>query len=301
MKIINLLVILFILYTFSPNTSSQGLNDVHSKDGNIVIAVGVNGTLLLSNDGGVNFGYYPQGTNTLNSVHALNSKVWIAGNSGTVLISTNSGTSFTSYNYTANNLNGVSFIDDNTGWLVGNSGVIAKSTNGGVNWVAQVSPAGSANLTDVKFLTPLSGFACGDNGTVIYTSNGGGQWTQLATNSTKNLNSIDAFGTNVIVAANDGVILKYNFISWTTIDYKITTKSDVRGVNVINLTTFYTCGGGGFINKTTDGGVTRTYQSNQMKAPLKRIYFFDANKGWAVSSTNNAIMRTTNGGANWLF
>jgi photosystem II stability/assembly factor-like uncharacterized protein len=38
-----------------------------------------------------------------------------------------------------------------------------------------------------------------------------------------------------------------------------------------------------------------------MIAPLKAIYFYDANRGWAVSSTNNAILRTTNGGANWIF
>jgi len=301
MKISKLLFVIIFLCTFSIVTSAQGFNDIYSKDGNIVIAAGNNGAVFYSNDGGATFGFYPQGTATLNSVHALNTRVWIVGNSGTVLISSNSGTSYSSSTYTANNLNGTYFIDDNTGWLVGNSGTIAKSTNGGTSWSAQTSPAAGVNLTDVKFTSASNGFACGDNGTVIYTVNGGSTWLQYSTSSAKNLNSIDVNGSTIIAAAADGVILKYNGSSWSTIDYKIVTKSDVRGVSMINSTTFYTCGGGGFVNLTTDGGVTRTYQSNPMIAPLKRIFFFDANKGWAVSSTVSAIMRTTNGGASWIF
>jgi hypothetical protein len=47
---------------------------------------------------------------------------------------------------------------------------------------------------------------------------------------------------------------------------------------MLDANTFYTCGGGGFINKTTDGGLTRTYQANPMIAPLKRIFMFDSTR-----------------------
>jgi len=215
-------------------------------------------------------------------------------------VSTNGGTTFSKYFYNESNLNGIHFIDDNTGWLVGNSGLIAKSTNGGVNWTSQSSPAG-VNLNDVKFINASSGFACGENGTVILTTNGGTTWLQYTTNSSRNLYSIDVMGPVIIAGASDGELLKYNGSIWTTIDYKIVTKSDVRGVSMISQTTYYTCGGGGFINKSTDGGVTRIYQANPMMAPLRRIFFFNANTGWAVASTNNAILRTTDGGAGWNF
>jgi len=300
MEIYKLLLCIVILASLSAFTYSQGFNDIYSKDGIGIIAVGNIGNVFISYDGGATFGSYPQGSNTLNSVHAVNQKVWIAGNAGTVLVSTNGGTSFSTYFYNGNNLNGIYFVDDNTGWLVGNSGVIAKSTNGGVNWTSQTSPA-AVNLTDVKFSSAANGYACGDNGTVIYTTNGGTNWLQYTTGSNLNLLSIDINVSTIIAAAVDGVILKYNGSSWSTINYKIVTKTDVRGVCMISSTAFYTCGGGGFINKTTDGGTTRTYQANPMVAPLKSIYFFDVNKGWAVASTNNAILRTTNGGTNWVF
>jgi photosystem II stability/assembly factor-like uncharacterized protein len=293
------LIVLFSVIFCTSLTFSDGFNDVYSKDGSQVIAVGPTGNVFMSYDAGATFGSYPQGSNNLNSVFAINQKICIVGDLGTVLVSTNGGVSFSTYTYNGANLNGVYFYDDNVGWLVGNTGIIAKSTNGGVNWTAQTSPVG-VNLKDVKFTSASNGYACGDNGTVIYTTNGGTNWLSYTTGTTKNLNAIDVNGSIIICAANDGVILKYNGSSWSTIDYKIVTKTDVRGVSMVSSNTFYTCGGGGFINMTTDGGVTRTYQANPMMAPLKAIYMYNSTKGWAVSSANNAILRTSNGGT-WLF
>ena len=299
MKLINLLVVLFIVVFCTANTFSDGFNDVYSKDGFQVIAVGNNGNVFMSYDAGATFGSYPQGSATLNSVYTINQKVWIVGNNGTVLVSINAGNTYSTYAYTANNLNRVSFIDENNGWLVGNGGTIAKTINGGVNWTAQTSPAG-VNLTDVKFINSTNGYACGDGGTVIYTTNGGVNWLQYTTNSTKNLYSIDVSGSTIICAAADGVILKYNGSSWSTIDYGILTKTDVRGVSMLNSSAFYTCGGGGFINFSSDGGASRTYQANPMMGSLKSIFMYNSSKGWAVASNNNAILKTSNG-ATWSF
>jgi photosystem II stability/assembly factor-like uncharacterized protein len=250
---------------------------------------------------GTTFGAYPIGGGyNFNSVYAINQKVWIVGDAGSVHVSVNGGNSFTSYGIGGNNLNSVYFTDESTGYAVGNGGTIVKTVNGGLNWAPQTAPS-SDNLTGVKFANSTTGYACGDNGKVIYTVNGGTNWQSYTTLSSKNLTSIDAIGSTIICTAVDGVILKYNGSTWSTIDYKIVTKSDVRSVSMISSSTFYTCGGGGFINKTSDGGVTRTYQANPMMAPLSDVFFYDANKGWAVASTNNAILRTANGGATWQF
>ncbi|HEY3252158.1 MAG TPA: YCF48-related protein [Ignavibacteria bacterium] len=296
------LLVLFIFIICCSISFALGFNDIYSANGSHVIAVGNNGNIFMSYDGGVTFGSYPQGSTTYNSVQAINQKVWIAGNSGTVLYSTNAGNSYTSILYTANNLNSVHFIDENTGWLAGNSGTIAKSTNGGINWIAQTSP-GLANLNDIKFTGSANGYACGDNGTVIYTTNGGNIWLQylIEDSFTKNLLSIDVRGTTIIASAVDGIIIKYNGSNWSIIDYKILTKTDVRSISMIDENTFYTCGGGGFINKTTNGGMSRTYQANPMVAPLKTIYMYNESTGWAVSSSNNAVLRTQNGGNTWGF
>jgi len=70
---------------------------------------------------------------------------------------------------------------------------------------------------------------------------------------------------------------------------------------MIDANTFYSCGGGGFIRRSNDQGNTFIHQMNPMMGNLVAIYFYNVNTGWAVSSLNNAILRTTNGGTTWSF
>ncbi len=280
--------------------SQTGFNSVFSKDGIVVIAVGDGGNIFMSYDAGTTFGSYPLGSQNFNSVHAINQKVWIVGDAGAVQVSTNGGVSYTSYGIAGNDLNSVYFVDENTGWAVGNGGRIVKTTNSGVAWTPQTAPS-SDDLTGVKFTSASNGYVCGSNGKVIYTVNGGTAWQSYTTGTTMNLLSIDINGTTIIATGVDGKIFKYNGSVWSTIDYKSTAKPEVRSVSMLNPSAFYTCGGGGFINITTDGGVTRTYQQNPMMGPLADIFMYDGNKGWAVASTNKAILRTSDGGASWQF
>lgn len=299
MKKFLMVIMLLTAVTFSA-FSQNGFNSVFSN-GTIVIAVGDAGNRWMSYNGGSQFGSYTIGGGfNFNGVHGSGSTVVIVGDAGAVQKSSDFGSTFTNTGVGGADLNGVWFVDANTGYAVGNGGRIIKSINGGVSWTPQTS--GTANhLTDVKFTSATNGVACGDAGTVVYTTNGGTTWSAHTTGSNLNLLSIDAVGSTIITTAVDGFILKYNGSAWSTINYKSVVKPDVRGIAMIDANTFYTCGGGGFINKSTDAGVTRTYQENPMQAPLKDIYFLNANQGWAVSSTNNATMWTSNGGATWNF
>src|SRR5690349_15021258 len=242
-KFLTVTLLLFIV-TFT--SFSDGFNSVYSPDGIFVVAAGDAGNCWMSMNGGATFGSYPiAGGFNFNGVHGSGTRVVIVGDAGAVQVSTNSGAVFTNFGIGGSDLNGVWMVDASTGYAVGNGGRIVKSVNGGNSWTPQTSGT-AMNLTDVKFTSATVGYACGDNGTVLYTTNGGTNWAAYTTGSTKNLLSIDASGTTVIATAVDGVILKYNGSVWSTIDYKSVIKPDVRGVSMINATTFYTCGGGGF-------------------------------------------------------
>ncbi len=300
-RTLTILSTLFLIIFVSLNIIfAQGFNSICSPDGNLVLAAGNNGNLFRSSDGGVNYSSKPQGSLNLNSVFAMNSKAWIAGSSGSIMISSNSANTFTPYTFTTNDLRSVYFVDENTGWVVGDNGTIGKTVNGGVNWTANISPV-SVNLRSVKFLNSTNGVACGDGGKVIYTIDGGALWREYVTPTTKTLLAIDMKGNNVIATGIDGFIIKYNGSTWSFIDYKILTKSEVRGISMINENTFYSCGGGGFIRKSVDGGSTFSFEANPMMGLLSCIYFSDSNNGWAVASTNNAILKTVNGGTSWQF
>lgn len=297
-----LLTVFLGLIMFAVSTYSQtGFNSVHSKDGSFVIAAGDGGAIFISYDGGANFGSYPNaGSSNFNSVHAINQKIWLVGDGGAVQVSINGGGAYTNYSVGGADVNGVYFVDENTGWLVGAGGRVMKSVNGGVNWSLQTS--GTANdLNGVKFLNANTGYACGNNGTVIYTVNGGSSWSSYTTGTTTNLLSIDAVNPAIVATGADGVIAVYNGSNWSIKDYKSAVRPEVRGVSMLNASAFYTCGGGGFINFSSDAGNTRAYQQNPMQGYLSDIFFFNGNNGWAVANNNKAILRTTDGGASWNF
>ncbi len=296
-----LLFILVAALISIPQIYSQGtgFNSVYSKDGIGVIAVGNNGNVFRSYDGGLTYGSYPVGVVNLNSIVTFGSTIIIAGNSGLVFYSTNDGATWNNLVLGSQNFNCVSFADANNGWLVGDNGTIYKSVNGGLNWTSQTSGT-SNNLHSVKAMSSTVATCCGDNGTCIYTTNGA-SWIPYSVPTTKNLLSIGINGGTTICTGADGFIVKYVSGTWTTIDYQIQSKSEVRSIAMINSTAFFTCGGGGFINFSNDAGSTFQYIKNPMIGKLSSIFFYNTNNGWACASTNNAIIRTTDGGVTWNF
>lgn len=299
--IIFLIIIAFQLHSFG----QTGLKSVFSKDGLNVLAVGIGGNYFHSGDGGVTWSASQLGSVDLNCVFAMGNSIWIAGNSGTIMTSTNNGVSFQTVALANTpNVNSVFFFDASNGWLVTNSvsgnTTIYKSVNGGLNWTAQTSPV-SNTLYSVKFTSVTNGIACGAGGAVIYTTNGGTTWLSYSTPTSNDLLSIDKKVNTIICSASNGMIIKStnNGTTFTSIDYNILTKSDVNSVYMMTDQNFYTCGGGGFIRYSTDGGATFSYQINPMVANLVDIYFSNPQLGWAVSSLNNVIIRTTDGGTTW--
>lgn len=270
--------------------------------GNVLWVVGSNGTIYRSPDGGATFQTRSIGTTNYNSITGkapLN--MWIAGDNGTILISTNAGNAFTQYNTgVSENFNSIHFADNNTGWVACTNGKIYESTNGGLNWTQQVTPTAN-NLSTIKFIDASTGVAGGNNGTILITTNGGSNWNQASLPVNNSILSIDIKNSTIFASCSDGIVLKSTNLGnvWSVIDYKVTTKPDITGISMISSNTYYSCGTGGFIRKSTDGGNTFTFQNNPAWVNLGKIYFYDSTQGWALSSNTNIVLRTINGGANW--
>lgn len=291
------------LFTLSAITFSQGFNSVYSKDGSDVVAVGVSGNLFRSGDGGNTWSSYSLGFSNLNCVFAMNQSIWITGSSGQFYFSSNNGVTWSNQTLLGGsmNLNSIFFSDANSGWIAGDNGSILRTSNGGLNWSPQTTPV-TSSLKSIKLSSSTNGIACGTGGTILYTTNGGTNWLQYTTPVTKDLLSIDRKSNTIIAGAADGIAIRStdNGTSWSVIDYYIDTKSDIESVFMLDANTYYSVGGGGFIRKSTNGGSTFLFQTNPMMANLVSIYFYDSNHGWAVSSLNNAVIRTTDGGSTWI-
>jgi hypothetical protein len=97
----------------------------------------------------------------------------VVGLNGTILRTTNGGVDWTNQSSgTTCGLLAVSFIDANTGIVVGLDGTILHTTNGGTTWTNQSS--GTTNIFEGVCLTDANtGTAVGANGTILRTITGG--------------------------------------------------------------------------------------------------------------------------------
>ncbi len=291
----------FLLAIISQNIASQGMYSVCSGDGVTVIAVGKNGIVLRSTNAGSNWSSSIVTSYDLRAVHSIGNTSWAAGNNGTYCKTTDNGISWSTQTIAGNkDLRSIFFTDANTGWICGVDGVVYKTINGGNNWALQSTGAAST-LNCIKFVNSQAGWTCGANGIVLKTFNGGDDWYAVPTPANYELLSIDVKSNTLIAVGVNSTVLKSTNSggSWNSIDYKIITKSDVNSVNMFDENTHFTCGGGGFIRKSTDGGATFSFPLNPMFGDLYSIYFYNSNTGWAVSRKTYAVIKTTDSGSTW--
>jgi photosystem II stability/assembly factor-like uncharacterized protein len=161
-------------------------------DNNTGTAVGANGTIVRTTDGGTTWALQSSGTsNHLYAVSFADASVGSAVGVGTVFRTTNGGATWVrqpSGVPSSVYLKGVSFIDSNTGTAVGGSDIL-HTANSGTTWVSQ--PSGTTNsLYGVSLTDANSWIAVGASGTILRTANGGATWVSQASGTTKYLQGV---------------------------------------------------------------------------------------------------------------
>jgi len=278
---------LLISLSTSGNTFGQGFNSVTTPDGVNLIAVGNNGKVYRSANSGLTWVTTTYGSANLNSVTSYNNDVWIASANGNVYKALKTFSAYTSYNTgSANNLYGVYFINSNTGFACGDAGSVYKSVNGGLNWTLSNSGIPSVKLNSVNFSSSSIGRVVGNNGSIYYTNNGGSSWSTESSGTTYNLLKIKNFNDSSVAVGEYGTLLLNNGSGWTSVASRV--RTDIRGVTGTSMTDVHICGGGGFIrNNKSDNAKFANFEQNPMMANLTDIFYYDGNKGWAVSSLNS--------------
>jgi len=254
--------------------TTELLSDISIIDENIATAVGSDGTILRTTNGG---------------------STWITQMSGII----------------GRSLSGVYFTDANNGTAVGgidnnnNSGIL-RTTNGGETWGLQFSQ-NSVGLSDVCFTSPSNGVVVGQDyggtGIILSTSDGGTNWNEYVTNL-----QCDLFAVSFVddltgwAVGGSGVILKTidGGNTWFRQLYQYI--GTLLDVSFINESTGIVVGsgydGGGIVYKTTNGGSDWFNVSTDSLPPLRSVHFENENIAWVVGGYN--IFKTTNGGLNWI-
>ncbi len=248
-----------------PLPSGHYYSDVQLINNNSIVAVGLRGTFVRSDNGGTNWTHhYTQTLADLRGVFFVNSDTgYVCGetNSGPaphLMKTTDGGQTWDSiYISSSEDLYDVTFINQDTGWVVGNSGTIYCTHDGGSTWISQSIVTFNA-FYSIYMLNSTTGFIGGYNGSIYKTTDGGNNWTPVSTGITK-------------------TILDFSFI---------------------NDSTGWLSTSGETIRKTIDGGLTWTLQYNTGNATdITGIHMLDSSNGFACSQSY--IYRTSNGGTTW--
>lgn len=200
----------------------QSISFIDHKNG---LAVGDNGAVIKTTDGGQNWETINIGTNehlsrvlmvSTNVVYILPKRT--AKLVGFVYKSTDGGNTwqkfqFESFTQTPYFMNGISFINEDIGWICGDVGHVYKTEDGGRSWERQASALEMSNrnsFNDIEFVTEDEGWACGNKGTLLHTTNGGKRWKKVDLNTETHLLALEFNGPYIGYVAGNRNLWSYH-------------------------------------------------------------------------------------------
>jgi hypothetical protein len=273
-------------------------------------------------------------TSNLKGIHfPTETTGYAVGDNGTILKTTNGGAQWTSQttSYPGYWFWDVHFIDENTGYVVGESdpgfnpcgqGIILKTTNGGTNWTTLASSL-SYPVRDLFVLSKDTLFICGgaeQTSSVIAKSfDGGNTFTPIGTSYfDAMLGGLFFLNSNIgFLGVYESVFGSYNptLATWlSTSSGGSSFSSNVipssssywnfasdfpDALNGYFTRSTYVTGWPVYLRKTTDGGAS--WNENLISSFTGGLYgldFIDANTGYIVGE-GGVIQKTINGGSTW--
>lgn len=281
--------------------------------------VGINGTVLRTNDAGSSWSVVDLGLlgKTLTSVVFADSLTgYIGGYDGTLYKTVNGGLSWTTFNLPSYfHIESLTFIEKDTGWAAGwlhsdanplkEGGFILGTNDGGIVW-----PKSKFDIDTtmnpyklwwrrIQFPSPNVGYAIDFYGRFTKTTDGGKSWTTSVLPLLKGwLNLFFVNEAEGIVSGDGSKIMKTTDGGYSWVTPQNPRSSVKYGLFFTNDSIGYICGQlFGTIWKTTDSGVHWFEQtaSNPLSNSFYDIFFVDQKVGWTVGD-KGVILKTENGG-----
>ncbi|MDY6794959.1 MAG: YCF48-related protein [Actinomycetota bacterium] len=281
-------------------------------------AVALDGLIVKTNDGGVNWEYQwselqrQPDTPPLRGISVVDANVvWICGDGGAVLVTSDGGESWTLKNISVGSqdfrLLGISALNDKVAWVVGQGGSVYSTADGGDSWNPCPVP-GAQDLMGVSALSDTSAWVSGSLNVIAMTTDGGSNWNRVdpAVCRTSDIERVKAFDNNKVYAiGNSGCFFSTadGGGSWNFTDLGSSTylfgMSFTDGQNGwLSGTDDY---GAGYMAITGDGGGNWTRVDTPQldgERNVTSIAAPGASTVWACS-VDGALLRSTDGGGGW--
>ncbi|KXK52135.1 MAG: glycosyl hydrolase family 88 [Chlorobi bacterium OLB5] len=318
MKFNKTLIALFALFYIlaAVKVNSQTLlneNSIKFENPTTATLVGQDGLIMRTEDGGLNWLVQSSGiTNVLNSNDYASFydndgelvKLQIAvGENGIILKSVDNGVNWTvKTSGTTENLNDVKIFSPNMIFACGNNGTFLSSADFGETWTA-VNLNNTRNLYGIATTGSTTMEAgntivvAGDSGTV-FGSTDLVEWTQISVPVTEKLTSADFNGANVIIAGENGTLLKSidKGLTWIVSASGITTH--IFDVKFVTATVVIASSENGTMVRSEDAGDNWVTITTPATVDLFAVNFGSASFGISTGAENTEIY-TTDGGITW--
>lgn len=282
---------------------SQGLRAVTFVDADDGWAVGEDGVVLGTSDGGTTWTLLSHTTGKrLSGVSFVDrGKGWAVGVAGTILHTVSGGLSWSPQTPAGQFLTSVSFADDTHGWAVGASGTILATADAGKTWTRQ--PSGTtADLFGVSFSHldgAYVGVAVGEGGTVLRTFDGGASWAPVPSGTTLTLRGVSVEGHWAWAVGDGGTIVHASVIS-DFAPQPSSTSANLSAISFVDEEHGIAVGDGGTVLGTSDGGQTWAQQDAGTSRNLAGVVLGDSARAWAVGDGGTILTSSSAGlgGAN---
>jgi photosystem II stability/assembly factor-like uncharacterized protein len=259
----------------NPLPQGNTLNDICFTSPTVGWAVGDNGVIMSTADGGAHWITSCRGSANLHAVFFVDAQHgWIGGHAGTMLRTTDGGATWTPQDVGTMAVNDIA-VASTGAWdaaaivAVGQDGAIRRTTNGGVTWPVQTSNTTNALLAVAFDGATSSGWATGASREIRRTTDGGQTWlpqTYVGGLSWDNLDTVTVRGNKGWIGSSQGRVLttidggaNWQVVSigtgwlWGTIS-GLAFVSDSVGYATFSGNNGWT--DGGYVFSTSDGGAT---------------------------------------------
>jgi len=260
-------------------------------------AVGENGMIAKSTDGGLTWSIQNSGVSVLlRSVFFLDANNGFAcGASGLFLKTSNGGSTWSLiYSNSGQYFRAVDFPNSQIGFLAGRSGTILKTINGGSGWTTHGLGIQNSDVIQLQMVDVNTGYAtCSaadyTNGYIFKTIDGGSTWTQVYSNSSVGLLALAVIDADTIYAGgNQEKIFKSTDggSNWNLIYTGSNTASQFRAAAVRSSSSIIMTSAANDLVSTDDFGNSWNSESVGDNG-LYSIYFSDSSLGYTADGDGN--------------
>ncbi len=259
----------FAQWQTQTSSVTTSLRDISRINENSAVAVGDDGKIIRTNDGGKTWDVQETGTTkTLQSVEFISeTRGWVCGED-VLLRTTNGGANWIQVEAVGDELAALDFVSPEKGWMISGYHILHTS-DGGKTWSAQYQGVKSM-IFDIFFLDEQNGWAVGGKGIVFRTTNGGANWHSAAIQPDIILYSVFFANKTHGWCVSNGSIFASTDGGITWDEQHNSSESNLFSIHFSTPKIGLISGTEGFVLKTIDGG--QQWESIPVNASGKRIY-----------------------------